>query len=108
MALFVAPELLPDFDGCQLLPPTADSGAAAVVVGDMGTSWSYDSLNRAFRLLMAHEGPRPQLLSLGKSRCVCIRWFWGIRGQPLECREGRRGFWDPQGWWDTVVRPKLA
>jgi hypothetical protein len=66
VALFVAPELLPDFEGCQLLPPTADSGAAAVVVGDMGPGWTYDSLNRAFRLMMGQ--PTPQLLSLGKSR----------------------------------------
>jgi hypothetical protein len=64
--LFVAPELLPDFQGCQLLPQSADSGAAAVVVGDMGDGWTYDSLNRAFRLMMG--SPTPQLLSLGKSR----------------------------------------
>jgi hypothetical protein len=39
VALFVAPELLPDFEGCQLLPDGAESGAAAVVIGDMGTNW---------------------------------------------------------------------
>jgi hypothetical protein len=66
VALFVAPEVLPDFAGCQLLPPTAVTGAAAVVVGDMGSAWSYDTLNRAFRLMM--DSPAPQLLSLGKSR----------------------------------------
>lgn len=66
VALFVAPNLLPDFEGCQLLPETANSGAAAVVVGDMGDGWTYDSLNRAFRLMMG--SPTPQLLSLGKSR----------------------------------------
>jgi hypothetical protein len=66
VALFVSPEVLPDFAGCQLLPPSAVSGAAAVVVGDMGPGWTYDTLNRAFRLMM--DDPRPQLLSLGKSR----------------------------------------
>lgn len=73
MALFVAPELLPDFEGCSLLPPGAEAGAAAVVVGDMGDGWTYESLNRAFRLMCST--PTPQLLSLGKSRCV---WVGGV------------------------------
>ena len=70
-ALFVDPELLPDFDGCQLLPPTADTGAAAVVLGDMGHGWNYGSLNSAFRLMMAQ--PSPLLITLGKARCVDVR-----------------------------------
>ena len=32
----------------------------------MGDGWTYESLNRAFRLMMGT--PTPQLLSLGKSR----------------------------------------
>lgn len=66
VALFVAPALLPDFEGCPLLPDGVESGAAAVVIGDMGADWSYETLNRAFRLMM--QQPTPQLLSLGKSR----------------------------------------
>lgn len=66
MALFVAPELLPDFEGIEQLPASAEAGAAAVVIGDMGTDWTYTSMNRAFRLMM--QQPTPQLLSLGKSR----------------------------------------
>jgi hypothetical protein len=65
-ALFVSPNVLPDFCGCHLLPSTAEAGAAAVVLGDMGAQWHYGSLNRAFRLMM--QQPCPLLLSLGKSR----------------------------------------
>jgi HAD superfamily hydrolase (TIGR01458 family) len=38
----------------------------AVVVGDIGTEWSFDRLNTAFRCLM-HE-PRPKLIALGMTR----------------------------------------
>eukprot|EP00775_Hariotina_reticulata_P012468 gene12468-12603_t len=65
-ALFVSPNVLPDFQGCQLLPPSAEAGAAAVVLGDMGDQWQYSSLNRVFRLMM--QQPCPLLLTLGKSR----------------------------------------
>ncbi|KAG2484279.1 hypothetical protein HYH03_016923 [Edaphochlamys debaryana] len=86
VALFVAPDLLPEFQGLPLLDPAAQSGAGAVVVGDMGLDWTYESLNRAFRLIMdgvqreeaeledaeANGGPLPPppmpFISLGKNR----------------------------------------
>ncbi|GLC64789.1 hypothetical protein PLESTF_000207700 [Pleodorina starrii] len=54
-ALFVAPELYTEFEGVPLLPPTAEAGADAVVIGDMGLDWNYSQLNRAFRLVMEGE-----------------------------------------------------
>ncbi|MGD8339637.1 MAG: TIGR01458 family HAD-type hydrolase [Gammaproteobacteria bacterium] len=38
----------------------------AVVVGDIGSAWSFDRLNAAFRCLM--QEPRPQLIALGMTR----------------------------------------
>ena len=46
----------------------AESGAAAVIVGDLGEAWDFATLNRAFRLLTAE--PRPPLVALGMAR------FW--------------------------------
>lgn len=65
-AMFVAPDLLPDFSDIAQVPEGAESGAAAVVIGDMGNSLSAAVLNRALRLLM--ETPQPALISLGKTR----------------------------------------
>lgn len=45
----------------------ADPGPVdAVVVGDLGRSWTFDRLNRAFRCLMRE--PRPRLVALGMTR----------------------------------------
>lgn len=38
----------------------------AVVVGDLGKGWSFEVLNRAFRMLM--QDPQPRLLALGMTR----------------------------------------
>ncbi|MFM1892040.1 MAG: hypothetical protein RLZ44_1117 [Pseudomonadota bacterium] len=65
VALFVPKATRAEFAELDLLPEHAEAGAAAVVVGDMGSDWSYDRLNRAFRLLMA-GGPR--LIALGMTR----------------------------------------
>lgn len=63
VALFVAPETREDFADLS----TADAGGvAAVVVGDYGRHWTFDELNRAFRLLMAT--PQPKLVALGMTR----------------------------------------
>jgi phospholysine phosphohistidine inorganic pyrophosphate phosphatase len=62
VALFVAPETREDFGNL----PVADRDVAAVVVGDYGERWTFDELNRAFRLLMA--SPQPQLVALGMTR----------------------------------------
>ena len=65
-ALFVRQSTREDFEGIDLLDEGADSGAGAVVVGDMGEQWDYPTLNRAFRLLMGE--PRPRLIALGMTR----------------------------------------
>lgn len=65
VALFVSAQTREEFSDCTLLDNTATSGAAAVVVGDLGEAWDYATLNRAFRLLM--DG-RPPLLALGMTR----------------------------------------
>jgi len=61
-----------EFQGVEQLPQDADSGAGAVVVGDLGEQWDFPTLNRAFRLLMAE--PRPRLIALGMTR------YWKVAG----------------------------
>lgn len=64
-ALFVAPGTLADFGSI----PHADKGAgkvASVVVGDYAERWTFDELNRAFRLLMHDD--QPELVALGMTR----------------------------------------
>ncbi len=65
VALFVSKSTRAEFEGLDLLPEHAQEGAAAVVIGDMGSDWSYDRLNRAFRLLMDND---PPLIALGMTR----------------------------------------
>jgi len=65
-ALFVREATREEFEGVEQLPADAESGAGAVVVGDLGQQWDYPTLNRAFRLLMAE--PRPRLIALGMTR----------------------------------------
>jgi HAD superfamily hydrolase (TIGR01458 family) len=65
-ALFVPEATTTDFTGFDVLPPDAEGGADAVVVGDLGDGWDYATLNRAFRLLMAD--PAAPLLALGTTR----------------------------------------
>jgi HAD superfamily hydrolase (TIGR01458 family) len=55
-----------EFAACRRLPDAAESGAAAVVVGDLGAGWDFGRLNRAFRLLM--QDPPPALVALGMTR----------------------------------------
>jgi HAD superfamily hydrolase (TIGR01458 family) len=66
VALFVPEATRAEFAGLEILPGRAESGAAAVVVGDLGEGWDFPTLNRAFRLLMAE--PRPPLVALGMTR----------------------------------------
>lgn len=66
VALFVPPETAADFAGLPLLEPGAETGAGTVVIGNLGRRWDFDTLNRAFRLLMAT--PRPPLVALGVPR----------------------------------------
>jgi HAD superfamily hydrolase (TIGR01458 family) len=65
-ALFVPAATADEFRSVQRLPEDAESGAASVVVGDLGDGWDFAILNRAFRLLMAE--PRPALVALGMTR----------------------------------------
>ncbi|KPK49821.1 MAG: haloacid dehalogenase [Myxococcales bacterium SG8_38_1] len=66
VALFVREATREDFEGLSLLDEMAETGARSVVIGDIGEAWSFATLNRAFRLLMAE--PRPVLVALGMSR----------------------------------------
>jgi phospholysine phosphohistidine inorganic pyrophosphate phosphatase len=66
LALFTAPTIRGEFAGFEALPETAEDGADAVILGDMGEAWDFQRLNRAFRLLMAE--PRPHLVALGTTR----------------------------------------
>jgi HAD superfamily hydrolase (TIGR01458 family) len=68
LALFVPPATHPEFEGFPILPEQAETGARYVVVGDLGKGWSFDTLNRAFRLL--HSNPEAELIALWLTR------FW--------------------------------
>jgi phospholysine phosphohistidine inorganic pyrophosphate phosphatase len=65
-ALFVPTATAVELSEFDPLPPDEESGAGAVVVGDLGDGWDFAVLNRAFRLLMAD--PRPPLVALGMTR----------------------------------------
>jgi phospholysine phosphohistidine inorganic pyrophosphate phosphatase len=66
VALFVPAATHPEFEGFPILPEKAETGARYVVVGDLGKGWSFDTLNRAFRLL--HSNPEAELIALGLTR----------------------------------------
>jgi len=66
VALFVPAATRADFASLPVVAPSAESGASAVVVGDLGRAWDFPTLNRAFRLLM--NKPRPALVALGMTR----------------------------------------
>ena len=65
-ALFVPETTAAEFVGFEPLPASAEEGAGAVVVGDLGSGWDFATLNRAFRLLMSDA--RPPLVALGLTR----------------------------------------
>jgi HAD superfamily hydrolase (TIGR01458 family) len=65
-ALFVPDATMTEFTGIEPLPASADDGAGAVVVGDLGSGWDFATLNRAFRLLM-NDADAP-LVALGLTR----------------------------------------
>jgi phospholysine phosphohistidine inorganic pyrophosphate phosphatase len=78
LALFVPEATRIDLAGMALLPQDRESGAGAVIVGDLGAGWDFATLNRAFRLLMAE--PRPHLIALGMTR------YWrALDGLRLDC-----------------------
>lgn len=66
VALFVRPSARADFSGLDVLPDSAETGASYVVIGDLGQSWDFATLNRAFRLLV--HNPEARLIALGMTR----------------------------------------
>jgi len=60
-ALFVPEPALEDFDGV----PRNDERPDAVVIGDLDSAWSFDALNRAFRLVQERNA---RLVGLGRTR----------------------------------------
>ncbi len=66
VSLFLRPAARPAFDGLDLLPEVAESGANYVVIGDLASAWDFATLNRAFRLL--HANPEAELIALGMTR----------------------------------------
>ncbi len=66
VALFIPEATRGEFVGLDAPTAEAQSGAGAVIVGDLGEGWDFATLNRAFRLLMAE--PHPHLIALGMTR----------------------------------------
>ena len=66
IALFVPQATKQEFEGFPLANERAESGAGAVVIGDLGEGWDFPTLNRAFRLLISE--PKPVLIALGMTR----------------------------------------
>jgi HAD superfamily hydrolase (TIGR01458 family) len=66
LALFIPEATRSEFSAFEQLEEEVDQGAGAVVLGDMGHAWTFDRLNRAFRLLM--QEPVPALVALGMTR----------------------------------------
>jgi phospholysine phosphohistidine inorganic pyrophosphate phosphatase len=66
VALLMHDEVKADFEGLE----EAEGPVDAVIVGDLGTAWDYEVLNRAFRLVM--EGA--ELVALQKNR------YWLMAG----------------------------
>ena len=66
VALFVKPATRPEFDGLPIVPEDAETGARYVVIGDLGETWDFHTLNRAFRLL--HSNRDAELIALGMTR----------------------------------------
>ena len=91
-ALFVPTATRADFMGVPALAEDAESGAGSVVIGDLGTAWTFATLNRAFRLLMA--SPDSVLIGLGATRywraADGLRLDVGPFVEALECATGRR------------------
>jgi phospholysine phosphohistidine inorganic pyrophosphate phosphatase len=66
VALFVRAAARDEFADLPLVPDGAETGAAYVVIGDLGHEWDFKTLNRAFRLL--HHQPDARLIALGMTR----------------------------------------
>ena len=65
VALFVPDATRAEFSSLPIWIP-GNQSPGAIVIGDLGKSWDFDTLNQAFRLLM--NEPRPLLIALGMTR----------------------------------------
>jgi HAD superfamily hydrolase (TIGR01458 family) len=65
-ALFVPTATEQEFQLLSLAARDTEQAVAAVVIGDLGECWNFNTLNQAFRLLMQH--PAPRLIALGMTR----------------------------------------
>ena len=65
IALYVAEATKIDFTDLEVASPDAQH-VDAVVIGDLGTDWTFELLNAAFQQLMV--SPAPQLIALGLTR----------------------------------------
>ncbi len=66
VALFVPAATEAEFSHLSLSGRDTRQPVAALVVGDLGESWDFATLNQAFRLLM--QQPSPRLIALGMTR----------------------------------------
>jgi len=66
IALFIPDATQHEFADFELCERDSDHGAEAVIIGDLGESWDFKTLNRAFRLLMNKPGSK--LIALGMTR----------------------------------------
>ncbi len=66
VALFVPAATEQEFTRLSLAPRDTQQPVAAVIIGDLGESWDFHTLNQAFRLLM--QQPAPRLIALGMTR----------------------------------------
>ena len=66
LALFIPYETRTDLSEFQQVAEGGETGANTVVVGDLADGWSFDVMNRAFRLLLSN--PECQLVALGMTR----------------------------------------
>jgi len=75
VAVFLPPASVPDLalHPDDMLPEGMEEGACCVLVGDMAERWDFETMNRAFRLLMSDD--KPPFLGLGMSR------YWRHEGQ---------------------------
>jgi HAD superfamily hydrolase (TIGR01458 family) len=66
IALFVPAAIQTEFS--KFISSKSDPGKCidGIVIGDLGKQWTYDKLNKAFRLLMCE--PQPALIALGMTR----------------------------------------
>jgi HAD superfamily hydrolase (TIGR01458 family) len=77
IALFVPAATQAEFAGLPFVPHEAETGADAIVIGDLGAAWDFATLNRAFRQLQSN--PAARLIALGGTK------FWqGPTGLQLD------------------------